>query len=63
LDEEVLVTKVECGQNVPIKMDSMINIEFKDITLEELTKFISFLPKGKGSRESMESTLIFSKHD
>jgi hypothetical protein len=61
LDEEVLVTEVECWQNVPIKMDSMINIEFKDITLEELKKFISFLPKGKASRESMESTLIFFK--
>jgi len=42
-------------------MDSMINIEFKDITSEELTKFISFLPKGKASRELMESTLIFFK--
>ncbi len=57
----MLVTKVECWQNVPIKMDSKINIEFKDITLEELTKFSLFLPKGKASRESMESTLILFK--
>jgi hypothetical protein len=42
-------------------MDSMINIEFKDITLEDLTKFISFLPKGKASRELMESTSIYFK--
>ncbi len=52
----MLVTKVECWRNVPIKMDSMINIEIKDITLEELAKFISFLLKGKALRELMEST-------